>query len=608
MIRIATVLCCLVIVGHACGEDSIDEPEIMQVDREHWAYVPVVRPDVPTCKSTDWPKTDIDQFILAQLENKSLSPSQRANRTTLLRRLSLDLTGLPPTLEQVLAFTSDDRPGAYRRLVDQLLASPEYGKHWGQHWLDLARFAETDGYEHDEIRPTAWRYRDWLINALNHDMPYNRFVRLQIAGDHLGSDSSGEIATAFCLSGPDMPDINSQDERKHVLLNEITSTVGAVFFSLQVGCAQCHDHKYDAISQADFYRLRAYFDSSITLKKKETVTVLKPIKNFGSSHLMERGDWRSEGPRVRFSVPRVIASKDFVRKKSVPRRVELANWLSSPKHPITARSIVNRIWQYHFGRGLVGTPSDFGVMGDEPTHPLLLDFLADELVRNEWSLKHLHRQIVLSAVYQTESGQANDSSDPQNRLLRHFPRQRLDGEVIRDCLYAVSDSLCSEVGGPGVSPPLPPELIKTLKPGQWKASKREADHYRRSIYIFARRNLRYPFFSTFDRPAANQSCPDRSRSTTAVQSLSLMNSDITLDAASRLSRVISKQSKNQSEQIDQLFVRAYSRNVKPGELTTCKKFLSEQSRLIQNKSSKQTAALTELCRAILNSNEFVYID
>ncbi len=537
------------------GELPIEEIPIDDFDRDHWAFRPVVPPQFPRVDQTEWPRTSIDLFILARLEANSLEPASMAPRETLIRRLSFDLTGLPPTPQQLDAFLLDTHPGAYRRLVDRLLASPEYGRRWGQYWLDLARFAETDGFEHDKIRPTAWRYRDWVIAALNDDLPYDQFVTMQLAGDVVRpGDAEATIATAFCLSGPDMPDINSQQERKHVLMNEVTSTVGAALFSLQMGCAQCHDHKYDAISQADFYRLRAFFDPAVKVKNNQSVTTLdRNAATNVRSHLFLRGDWRRPGARVDAAFPRIANPTGQAVRSDRPgdQRLDLARWLTDRAHPLTSRTIVNRVWQHHFGRGLSSTPSDFGVMGQEPTHPKLLDHLAAQLVARGWSLKDLHREIVLSAVYQTRSHAPDNELqqirwleairvDPENRLLARFPRRRLDAESIRDAMLAASGSLNHEAGGPGVSPPLPRELIQTLKAGQWKTSPREADHYRRSIYIFARRNLRYPLFATFDRPAANCSCAVRHESTTPVQSLLLMNSKLTLDAAARLASLVSR--------------------------------------------------------------------
>ena len=620
-------------------EPSYEETEIEPFDREHWSYLPVADPDVPHVTQPGWARTSIDRFILAALEKRSLTPAKEADRNTLARRVAFDLTGLPPSRSTLQKFLSDDRPGAYERFVEQLLASPQYGRRWGQYWLDLARFAETDGYEHDKIRTTAWRYRDWVVNAFNADIGYDDFVSLQIAGDVIRPDDpNAEIATAFCLSGPDMPDINSQDERKHVLLNEVTSTIGSTLLSLQVGCAQCHDHKYDAISQADFYRLRAFFDPAIKLKANRSVTTLSATADpNATSHFYVRGDWRRAGDLVHAAFPRIVNPKgDSVTEDNAGgRRVDLASWLVDPSHPLTGRSIVNRVWQQHFGKGLSTTPSDFGVMGQEPSHPELLDYLVTRLTQRDWSLKDLHREILRSSVYRTQSRlefePARDSvhaeawqkllaTDPDNRWLGRFPRRRLDAESIRDAMLHASGALNHEAGGPGVSPPLPEELIKTLKKGQWQESTRQADHFRRSIYIFARRNLLYPMFATFDRPAANCSCAVRHSSTTAVQSLLLLNSKITLDASERLVEKIRDRVDPESGPLAEtarrnaycreIFLRTLSREPSRIELSNCTLFLDEQIRLLdrQGHADPEHAALVDLCRAIFNSNPFLYVD
>ncbi|WP_372896029.1 DUF1549 and DUF1553 domain-containing protein [Stieleria sp.] len=587
---------------------EIEEDEISDFDRDHWAYDPIVRPAVPVVVQTDWPRTGIDRFILARLEKDSLQPAPPADRPSLIRRLCWDLTGLPPTVDQVQDFVNDPRPDAYSRLVDSLLASPEFGKRWGQFWLDLARYADTDGYEHDKIRDQAWKYRDWVIDAINRDMPYDTFIRWQLAGDQV--ESGGEqatLATAFCLSGPDMPDINSMDERRHVLLNEITSTVGAVMLGLQFGCAQCHDHKYDAISQADFYRLRAFFDSAIRLEQNKSVSVLASHRDYPQTHLMIRGDWRRPGAPLEPAFPRVINDAGTVPSPDASPRTELADWMTDRSNPLTARVIVNRIWQQHFGTGLTATPSDFGVMGDSPTHPELLDYLSDELIREDWSTKRIHRMIVMSSVYRvsgTRPKQGSDreswdralAADPDNQLLSRFPRRRLDAEAIRDGLLAVSESLNHEMGGPGVRPALPVEMVKTLKSGQWKETPSKADHERRSIYIFARRNLRFPFFATFDRPTADQPCARRNQSTTAIQSLVLLNSAFVMKTSQRLASVVSAGQPDLRSQIDSLYMRLYSRHPDGEEVTNATEFLASG------------ATLKDLCRAMLNSNEFLYVD
>ena len=286
-----------------------DEVPVTDDDRVHWSFQPLSRVPLPSVKDSSWIINPIDRFILSRLEQESLEPLPPADRRTLIRRLTFDLTGLPPEPSAVEAFVSDDSSDAYNQLVDQLLASPAYGERWGQHWLDLARFAETDGFEHDKVREQAWRYRDWVIQAFNEDLPYDRFIQLQLAGDEMSpGDPAAAIATAFCLSGPDMPDINSQEERRHNLLNELTSTVGSVFLGLQLECAQCHDHKFDPISQADFYRLRAIFSPAVHVQQNKSIASLDQQKKGPTAspdYLMVRGDWRRRGPEVMPAFPRI---------------------------------------------------------------------------------------------------------------------------------------------------------------------------------------------------------------------------------------------------------------------------------------------------------------
>src|SRR5262245_25542027 len=541
----------------------ITEPAITNQDRAHWAFKPISPPPLPQIPN---PKSEIrnqiDQFILAKLEAQNVVLSAQANRPTLLRRLCFDLLGLPPTPEPLAAFKNDQSPDAYERLVARLLASPTFGERYAQYWLDLARFAETDGYEHDKVRPDAWRYRDWVINALNSDLPYDEFIRQQLAGDESRDQwsrvvepsvsnpkskvqnpkseplLSGQIASMYCLSGPDMPDINDQLERRHSLMNEMTAAVGAVFLGLQFGCAQCHNHKYDPLSQADFYRLRAIFEPAVpALKRDVPVSILTDQKDALTARFWVRGDHRRPGLELAPAFPR-IADSALRAPHSALGRTDLAAWLTDNSNPLTSRVIANRLWQWHFGRGLCLTPSDFGVMGGPVTHPELLDWLATDLREHDWSMKRLHRQIISSATYRSasipQSAVRTPHSDESEDLYAHFPRQRLSAEAIRDAMLASAGLLTSERGGPGVMPPLPDELLGTLLKGQWTTSKREADHYKRSIYIFARRNLRYPIFEAFDRPDGNASCPIRNQSTTAPQSLLLFNSEFTLLAARHL--------------------------------------------------------------------------
>ena len=645
---------------------GLHEEPITDYDRDHWSFRPLVRPEPPTVGDEAWVHTPIDRFILAKLEAEKLAPMPEAEAAALLRRVTFDLTGLPPTPEELDAFLQSairSPQSAIETVVDRLLASPAYGERWGQHWLDMARFAETDGFEHDKVRPDAWRYRDWVIDALNRDLPFDEFVRLQLAGDELRSDDrEAAIATGFLLAGPDMPDLNIPDERRHNVLNEMTSTVGAVFLGLQLGCAQCHDHKYDPLSQADFYRLRAVFETADLFKSSNVGRVLREKDSQPPvSHLMVRGDFRRPGAVVEAAFPRIANRSDDKPPTALKpdaeapsgRRTALAKWLTRPDHPLLTRVAANWIWQHHFGEGLSRTPGDFGLMGDTPSHPELLDWLATELVREQWSLKKLHKLMVMSAVYRTASRPAspewNDAqtaaaqaawdrllaTDAPNRLLGRSSRRRLEGEAIRDAMLASADRLSPRKGGPGIMAPLPAELTSTILKGQWKTAEDPEDHRRRSIYLFVRRNLRYPLFDVFDRPDTNSSCPRRYRSTTAPQALVLLNSEQSLAAARDLAGFVMQhaddsfresESNSRSElATNLLWQRTLSRQPTAVEQAAAREFLKAQTTLLQQGGRKAddlalptpltadaephaAAALVDLCLAMFNLNEFVYVD
>ncbi len=623
--------------------DPVKEPPITERERSHWSFLPLASPVPPAVNHREQVRNPIDQFVLRQLEERGLSLMPEAARRVLIRRLSFDLRGLPPTPAEIAEFEADGSPGAYVRLVDRFLESPAYGERWAQHWLDLARFAESDGFEHDQIRPDAWRYRDWVIRALNDDLPYDRFVQWQLAGDELEPERpEAAIATGFLLAGPDMPDLNLQEERRHLVLNEMTSTVGAAFLGLGLGCAQCHDHKYDPVSQADFYRMRAFFENTVHPKRDQPLghQIAEPGTPARATHLMIRGDFRRPGPELAPAVPR-IASLDGsgtdrsdvpAKDLSTGRRRALAEWLTRPDHPLAMRVIANRLWQHHFGVPLVGTPNDFGFQGEPPTHPGLLDWLATELPRRGWSLKAMHRLIVGSATYRQASFGAGEAwerarrLDPDNRLLSRMNRTRLDGESIRDAMLAVSGSLNPEPGGPSVRPPLSAEIMVTLLKDQWQASTNVSDHHRRSIYLFARRNLRYPLFDTFDRPDANASCARRHESTTALQSLTLLNSEFSLDMARRLAGVMLADSQpSMPATIERGYRLALGRRPDTSELNAAREFVGRHATELQAAGRSpdtlatplppsagldpyQGAALVDFCLALFNLNEFTFVD
>ncbi len=727
------VLCiwCCIAPSHAEEERTVDaspsEPAISDHDRAHWAFRPLADSPIPEVADERWGRNPIDRFVKAALDQNAIEPLPRAGRMTLLRRLCFDLTGLPSTLTQIEEFRRDDSPEAYERLVNRLLASSAYGERWAQHWLDLARFAETDGFEHDLVRPNAWRYRDWVIDALNRDVPYDEFIRLQLAGDELyPGDPAAAVATGFLLCGPDMPDLNLQEERRHQVLNEMTATVGAVVLGLQIGCAQCHDHKYDPISQYDFYRLRAFFDSAElfrdyaipthdeslarqtaeaawtdedrmrdrqraqleeTARKRfreknpderptlevalaelgdadrrqhaELVELLRGLPELPelpharvmrdgqarTSHLCLRGDFRRPGPVVIGGYPRVLAPNAAIVDGSSPLpRAQLGRWLTRAEFALPARVIANRLWQWHFGVGLSSSPSDFGVMGDEPTHPELLDWLARQFVSDGWSLKRFHRLVVTSETYQLASGpfdhewtetettaaraiwERSLARDPDDRLLWRRHPLRLEGEAIRDAMLTAAEQLSTRRGGPGIRPPLPSEVTITLLKDQWHVTGDKEDHRRRSIYLFVRRNLRLPMFDVFDRPDTNASCARRHVSTTATQSLVLLNSRFSLDCARGLAGVLLESERvDPARRIEGAYQRLFSRLPSEDEIRVGREFLERQARELRAEGrapsslarteqpaacadAYEVAALIDLCLALLNTSEMVYLD
>ncbi len=607
------------------SSNSFVENEITESDRDHWAFKKLERPTLPTVQQTDWVQNPIDHFILAKLEAVGLRGLPAARSAILWRRASFDLTGLPPNPDLVASLEQNKAehnvaPGIYLEYTDQLLNSPAYGERWAQHWLDLVRFAESDGFEHDIKRPDAWKYRQWVIDALNNDLPYDQFISQQLTAD-LDEDPSNDIATMFCLAGPDMPDINEQDLRRHDKLNEITSMIGAALLGLQTHCAQCHDHKYDAISAADFYRLRGIFESAVpTLKRDKPWLQLAKHQDNHQPALYHRGELSQKVVTLTAKPLRIACSPEsYANFDSTEPRTALVEWLFADENPLVARVIANRVWQHHFGVSLTENPSDFGIVYGEPVHRELLDWLSMELIDNNWSIKHLHRVIMSSATYRQIAFNANNDVelsecllhaskvDPDNKLYSRYPRWRLEGEAIRDALLSVSGKINLQYGGPSVLPPLPQELKSTLLQGHWEESLNAADHHRRSIYVFARRNLRYPIFEAFDRPDAISSCPIRNRSTTAIQSLELLNSDLAGNASRELSERVLRETTSVDNEfnvqsiLNRLFVICLSREPTPMEREHLSKYLGETD-------TRFSTRLRTVCHGILNSNEFIYID
>ena len=594
---------------HASRDPAAEEPPITAEDRQHWAFRPLQRPATPPIKDPAQARTPIDAFVLAKLEAAGTTLSAPADPATLIRRLSFDLTGLPPSVADVQAFVADSSDRAYEALVDRLLQSPSYGERQAQHWLDLARFAESDGFEHDIERKHAWKYREWVIDALNRDLPYDEFVRLQIAGDELSPANA--IATGFLLAGPDMPDLNNQVQRRHDVLNELTSTVGAAFLGLSFGCAQCHDHAYDPISQADFYRLRAVFDNLPELARDKQLgpAFVESGKAIPVSHVSVRGDHVRNAPTtVTAAVPRIAtngptALQPIAIGKSTGRRTAFARWLTQSNQALLLRSTMNRIWMHHFDIPLAAQPNDLGRQGAPPTHPDLLDWLATELPARHWSLKAMHKLIVMSATYR-QSAQSPVLSAKTEHLFSFFPRRRLSGEELRDAMLFVSGRLNLKAGGESVHLPLPPEVSSQLLRKQQKVTTDPAEHDRRSIYTFARRNLRYPLFELFDKPDALMSCGRRTESTTSPQALTLFNSEFSSSIARSLAKQVLKQGSDAPSIVTTAAWKCYSRAPTPQEQTLGQAFLERQTDL----AGTLEEAVFDYCLALINASAFLFVD
>jgi uncharacterized protein DUF1553/uncharacterized protein DUF1549 len=572
--------CLLLASGGAAGEKVA-----------HWAFRPVRQPAVPPIpgEAATWVRNPIDAFILARLAKEGLKPAPEADRVTLLRRLALDLTGLPPTPEEIDAFVADHRPDAYERQVDRLLASPHYGERWGRHWLDQARYADSNGFSIDSPR-TIWPYRDWVIAALNRDLPFDQFTVEQLAGDLL-PDATREqrIATGFHRNTliNEEGGIDPEQFRVEAVLDRVNTTA-SVWLGVTLGCAQCHNHKYDPFSQREYYQLFAFFNNQdeanlplgapdpkappkkMGKKQGLTTMVLRERATPRASHILLGGDFTRVGPKVIASTPAVLPP--LVRKEEEgrnegepnklegwfyssfilhpssfrPNRLDLARWLIRPDNPLTARVIVNRVWGQYFGIGLVETENDFGRRGTPPSHPELLDWLASQFVKQGWSLKALHRLIVQSATYRQSSKARADleTIDPRNRLLARQARLRLDAEIVRDAALTVSGHLDRRVGGPSVYPPQPDGIYKfTQVQRAWKTST-GPDRFRRGLYTFFQRSAPYPALTVFDAPDANSSCTRRGRSNTPLQALTLLNDRAFLELAQGLAERVLKEAPN----------------------------------------------------------------
>jgi mono/diheme cytochrome c family protein len=680
---------------------------VTEESRNYWAYKPVQRPAVPAVKERAWVANPIDAFILARLEAKGLKPNPPAGRVALVRRAYYDLTGLPPTPEEVDAFVNDRSPRAYENLLDRLLASPHYGEKWGRHWLDLVRYAETNGYERDGPKPFAWRFRDYVIKSFNADKPYDRFVKEQLAGDEIDrNDADAITATGYYRLGlwDDEPADPAQARADET--DDIVATTAQVFLGMTMNCARCHDHKIDPIPQKDYYRLAAFFgdvrlfaesrnsaarahltdvsppqeravyegelrrrqdrmtelqgamrkiedeairkmpaadqraaegagrpqvlrklrrfltaEQSATYRKlREEFIALrrKPNPSHGlalsvneclvtppPTHVLIRGSPHSPGVKVEPGFPTVLARSAPTipaparGARSSGRRSVLAKWIVSRDNPTTARVLANRLWQHHFGRGIVTSTNDFGKFGTPPTHPELLNWLADELMRGGWKLKRMHKLLMMSNTYRMSSAgsAAGLKADPDNALFWRFNLRRLTAEEVRDSILAVSGRLNLKMGGPSIYPPIPREVLAGQSvPGQGWHTSPPAEAARRSVYVHVKRSLLVPVLSQHDQADTDSSCPVRYTTTVPTQALGMLNGQFTNEQAAAFARRLEREAPGDLEKQVRRAIR-----LSTGRVPT-------DSEVKKDAAFTRASGLRQYCLLILNTNEFIYLD
>ncbi|OFA03216.1 DUF1549 and DUF1553 domain-containing protein [Duganella sp. HH101] len=728
-----------------------------------WAYTTPQQPAAPIVKQKSWVRTPVDAFVLAKLEEKGLKPSPDADRATFIRRATLDTWGLIPTPEEVRAFVNDKSPDAYEKLADRLLSSPHYGERQARRWLDLARYADSAGFQNDTTRPNNYRYRDYVITGFNADKPFDRFIKEQLAGDELWPDSQeAKIATGFLAGYPDNSNSRDLVQRKYQIATDMTDLVGETFLAATVGCARCHNHKADKVSQKEYFQLQAFFantsfdekapaikgDAELAYEKQQTAyreatkdiraqqkAILDTIRTVAVKYHKERyltdsreaifkpeAEWTAMDRWVNFRLKTVSTDQDvvaylkltaedkdsadynpanvdkwkqyqkltadlkkfeklkpekgsltltaatelghadspptFVRfggvherptdevQPALPvlwaganakldikptatssgRRTALANWLASADNPLTARVFVNRVWSQYFANGIVASVADFGRAGQKPTHPELLDYLATDFVKQGWSVKKLHRQILLSSVYRQSSGQRDDvlKVDPDNKLLAVYPRKRLEAEEIRDSLLAASGKLEDKIGGPAVFPPVPANFNAG---NLWTPSTDPAEQNRRSVYVFVRRSVPYPLMQSFDLADPSHAHHKRDVTTTPLQALTLFNSDVVFGWSQALAgRVIREAGKDETAQLNRLYEILFARAPNKSEKAALKEFLDKEEKIILAKNADgkfeiavplglkenqqvnpvRAAAFVDLVHAVSNSNDFAY--
>jgi hypothetical protein len=683
------------------AEPTYQEPAISEADRAFWAFQPPREPAVPPVKNAAWPQSPIDHFVLAGLEAAGLEPAAPADRRTFIRRLSFDLVGLPPTPEEVANFLADTSTDAVAELVDRLLASPRYGERWGRHWLDLARYADSNGMDENMAMAHAWRYRDWVIGAFNRDMPYDQFIVAQLAGDLLPGDDPRTqadrlIATGFLVLGAKMLAEDDPVKMEMDIIDEQVDTIGRSVMGMTLGCARCHDHKFDPISMADYYALAGIFKSTKSMENHKVVAMWSE-RPLGTREENERlADVEKEIARVQGEINKlteatkspvelrrdsglgdaVVAVAERQREKQslealtraraelekskpdvplalavaeqkvenlrihlrgshwtlgdeVPRRfprilagdnqpplspmssgrLELARWLVRPDHPLTARVMVNRIWQGHFGEGLVRSSDNFGNLGESPDNQPLLDWLALRFVESGWSIKAMHRLIVLSSAYQMSTAYSEHAAgvDPENRLLWRMNRRRLSAEEIRDCICTASGRLESSMGGTLLSYKNHTYVTSTASSNDVNYQSR-----RRSVYLPVVRSAVYDVFTAFDFSDPSTCNGRRPSTTVAPQALFMMNSPLVLAESRATAELLLSGAADDAARVGQAYQRTCSRPPTDAEVDRALGFVTTYQSALAGQNvdpaEARTRAWQALCRVIFSSNEFIYVE
>lgn len=623
--------------------DWLERTTELRAGRDWWSLQPIQKPAPPVLASRPQPAHPIDAFIQSQLEQQGLTPAPQAERPVLIRRLYYDLVGIPPTPAQIADFVQDDAANAWEKVIDQLLASPQYGQRWARYWLDLARYADTSGYERDQPKTFAWKYRDWVIEAFNRDMPYQQFVIEQLAGDELEhATEQSLIATGFLRLGTWNDEPNDQADYQYERLEDLVHTTTTAFIGLTVKCARCHTHKFDAIEQEDYYRVASAFWPGPILTRDpqllggpsaqevgfENVLAWTDITATPSElHLLKDGDRQKPQqpvpPASLSCLPALFRTFDPPPPdaKTTGRRLQLAKWIANPENPLTWRVAVNRLWQHHFGEAIVRTPDNFGFLADPPTHPQLLDWLAADFV-SHGSLKRMHKLILTSQTWQQASQHPEEEAynlvDSANRLWWRAQRQRLDAEALRDSMLAVTGELDLTLGGECFRPTLAAEALEGLskKSDAYEASPRDQQN-RRSIYGYLQRSLLPPLMTAFDLSDATGPCGQRSVTLVPTQSLALLNNQFVHDRSQHLAELILVDSTETTEQAQRVWSAILRRTPSRSELAASVQHLdkqraafAEQVELLPagDKRTSEQLALASLCHVLLNSNEFIYVD